>query len=69
MATGVESFVIDPDLTGADGSVNVVLPAGYDVSTTPTIATGAVEADLAKINLVGSGAEARKPILKAMGLR
>ena len=60
VATGVESFVIDPDLTGADASVNVVLPAGYDVSTTPTIATGAVEADLAKINLVGSGAEGKE---------
>ena len=58
--TGVASFVIDPDLTGADGSVNVVLPAGYDVSSNPTIATGAVEADLAKIKLVGGGAEGKE---------
>ena len=57
--TGVESFVIDGDLTES-ASVNVQLPAGYDITSNPTIATGAVEADLAKIKLVGDGAEGRE---------
>ncbi|MTR30842.1 hypothetical protein GMD62_00590 [Pseudoflavonifractor sp. BIOML-A14] len=60
VATGVDSFAIDPDLTGADGSVNVQLPAGYDITSNPTIATGAVEADLAKITLVGGGATGKE---------
>ena len=67
--TGVDSFAIDPDLTGADGSVNVQLPARYDITSNPTITTGAVEADLAKITLVGGGATGRKPILKTMRSR
>lgn len=54
--TGAASFVIGSDL--AEGaSVNVQLPAGYDVTSTPTIATDAVDTDLAKIKLVGDGAE------------
>ena len=59
MATGVESFVISDDLTEY-ASVNVQLPAGYDITSTPTIAIGAVEADLAKIKLVGDGAEGKE---------
>ncbi len=58
--TGVDSFAIDPDLTGADGSVNVQLPARYDITSNPTITTGAVEADLAKITLVGGGATGKE---------
>ena len=50
---GVASFAINPDLADP-ASVYVVLPSGYDVTGTPTIATGAVQADLAKIKLTGS---------------
>ncbi len=50
---GVDSFNIDPDLTGADGSVCIVLPEGYESGT---IATDAAEGDLAKIALIGPGA-------------
>ncbi|MCB6364796.1 S-layer homology domain-containing protein [Intestinibacillus massiliensis] len=52
VTNGVDSFKIDPSLTD-NASVDVVLPAGY---TTGTIATGAVQADLAKIHLTGNGA-------------
>ena len=55
--SNVKSFVIDPDLTGADGCISVVLPAGYDVSQNPVIATEAAAGDLAKIKLVGDGAK------------
>ncbi|WP_347129062.1 S-layer homology domain-containing protein [Neglectibacter timonensis] len=48
---GVSSFVIG-DLQ-ADAMIYVVLPAGY---TTGVIATEAVEADLGKLKLIGSGA-------------
>lgn len=51
VANGVNSFVIGDDLTGSDGSVSVVLPEGY---TSGTIATSAVQTDLAKIKLTGS---------------
>ena len=57
---GVDSFVIDPDLTGGDDSIYVTLPAGYDISSNPTIAISAVEADLAKIKLVGAGADGKE---------
>lgn len=56
VSNGVGSFVIDNDLTD-NASVNVQIPAGYEVASTPAIATGAVEADLAKVKLVGDGAE------------
>ena len=52
VTNGVNSFKIDPSLTD-NASVDVVLPAGY---ATGTIATGAVQADLAKIHLTGNGA-------------
>ncbi|WP_087065848.1 S-layer homology domain-containing protein [Intestinibacillus massiliensis] len=52
VTNGVDSFKIDPSLTD-NASVDVVLPAGY---ATGTIATGAVQADLAKIHLTGNGA-------------
>lgn len=51
---GVDSLKIAPDLTGVDGSVSIFLPTGYTVGT---IATSAVEGDLAKIALTGPGAE------------
>ncbi|WP_066460120.1 S-layer homology domain-containing protein [Anaerotruncus rubiinfantis] len=57
VSNGVDKFVIGDDLSGADGSVCVNLPAGYDVTNSPTIATEAVQGDLAKIKLVGTGAE------------
>ncbi len=50
---GVASFKIDPNLSGTDGSIYVVLPNGC---TGGTIATEAVAADLAKIILTGDGA-------------
>ena len=67
--TGVDSFAIDPDLTGADGSVNVQLPARYDITSNPTITTGAVEADLQKSRWWAAARRARKPILKTMRSR
>ena len=51
---GVDSFLIDPDLTGDDGCVSVWLPSGYAGGV---IATGAVASDLAKIKLTGDGAQ------------
>ena len=59
VSNGVDSFVIANDLTEST-SVNVQLPAGYNITSNPTIATGAVEADLAKIKLVGAGAEGKE---------
>ena len=56
VTVGVDSFKIDPDFSGTDGSVCVYLTEGYDVSANPVIATEAVEADVAKIQLVGQGA-------------
>ena len=68
VANGVDSFVIDSDLTENAG-VNVNLPAGYDVSSTPTIATGAVEGDLAKINLVGDGATGKEAYFESGAIK
>ena len=53
ITNGVTSFVIGDDLTGADGSILVNLPAGYAGGT---IATEAVSGDLGRIKLAGDGA-------------
>ncbi len=60
ITNGVTSFVIGDDLTGADGSILVNLPAGYAGGT---IATEAVSGDLAKLKLVGTGAAGKKAYL------
>ncbi|MBS6953345.1 MAG: S-layer homology domain-containing protein [Enterocloster asparagiformis] len=57
ITNGVTSFVIGDDLTGADESILVSLPAGYAGGI---IATEAVSSDLAKLKLVGSGATGKK---------
>ncbi|MDY3619483.1 S-layer homology domain-containing protein [Agathobaculum sp.] len=67
--SGVASFAISPNLTGAADSVYVVLPYGYDVANTPTIATGAVEADLAKIKLVGEGAAGNEAFFESGAIK
>ncbi|MEA4813547.1 MAG: S-layer homology domain-containing protein [Oscillospiraceae bacterium] len=56
---GVDSFVIDGGLTGADGSVHVLLPAFFGLLETATVATGAASGDLAKIRLAGIGADGK----------
>ena len=66
---GVDSFVIDPDLTGGDDSIYVTLPAGYDISSNPTIAISAVEADLAKIKLVGAGADGKEAYFEGNAIK
>lgn len=60
ITNGVASFVIGDDLTGADGSILVSLPAGYAGGT---IATEAVSGDLAKLKLVGKGAAGKEAYL------
>ena len=60
VANGVDSFVIAPDLD-TTASVYVKLPRG--IANDTVIATGAVQADLAKIQLVGAGADGKMPTL------
>ena len=67
--SNVKSFAIDSDLTGADGCISVVLPAGYDVSQNPVIATEAAAGDLAKIKLVGDGAANMKAYLDGTDIK
>lgn len=66
VANGVDSFKIDPSLSGANESVYVNLPAGYD---TGTIATEAMESDLAKIKLTGGGATDKEAYLDGSNIK
>ncbi|MCD7994975.1 MAG: S-layer homology domain-containing protein [Clostridia bacterium] len=66
ITNGVTSFVIGDDLTGADGSILVSLPAGYAGGT---IATEAVSSDLAKLKLVGSGAAGKEAYLDGTSIK
>ena len=63
---GVANFKIDPNLSGDDGSVYVVLPSGY---TGGTIATEAVQADLKKITLIGNGAAGKEAYLDGTDIK
>ncbi|MBS5064368.1 MAG: S-layer homology domain-containing protein [Hungatella hathewayi] len=54
VTNGVDSFVISGGLTGADGSVCVILPEGIEDGK--VIATKAVTGDIGKIKLDGPGA-------------
>lgn len=54
VTNGVDNFVISGGLTGADGSVCVILPAGIEDGK--VIATKAVTGDIGKIKLDGPGA-------------
>ncbi len=60
VTNGVDNFTIDPALVGDTDSICVLLPEGY---TTGTIATGAVQADVSRIKLVGAGAEGKEAYL------
>ena len=63
---GVASFAIQPNLA-AGACVYVYLPAGIADGT--VIATGAVEADLGKIILTGSGAEGKTAVLDGSNIK
>lgn len=66
VTNGVDNFTIDPALAGDTDSICVLLPAGY---TTGTIATGAVQADVSRIKLVGEGAEGREAYLDGTDIK
>ena len=62
------SFAIASGLTN-ESSLTVILPNGFDASANPAIATGAVEADLAKITLAGPGAVGKEAYFESGSIR
>ena len=62
ITNGVASFAISPAL--ADGAlVKINLPAGYDLSGSPQVVTGAAEGDMSHLTLSGEGGAGKELVL------